>query len=147
MADLTLATPASAVFVKGSLTRIRSQLTGTAGILPSQAVYTDPTVGRIFATTSLTAGKYAFRGISVNLAVAGAGPGIAVDIVEEGYVAGYDLSALAYDAPVYLSDTPGNIGTAAGTNSVTIGRVVALTDKDPVTGLPSKILYIRPSAF
>lgn len=37
---------------------------------------------------------------------------------------GYVLDALAYDAPVYLSDTDGRLDTVAGTVSVVIGRVV-----------------------
>ena len=146
MADLIQATPASAVFVHDT-TRIRSQLAGILGLLVGQAIYTDPATGRTLPTTSATAGKFAFRGIAVNLSAQGAGPGTAVDIVESGYVAGYDLSALAYDAPVYLSDTPGKLSSTPGTISVTVGRVVAMTDKDAVTGLPSKILYVRPSAF
>lgn len=145
MADLVWATPASAVFLD-DLTRVRSQLAGAGGILPSQSVYTDPTTGTVLPTTSLTAGKFAFRGIAVNTGAGGVSKGTAVDVVEMGYVAGLDLSALAYDALVYLSDTAGTLSSTAGTNSVTVGRVVALTDKDPVTFKPSKILYLRPSA-
>lgn len=38
-------------------------------------------------------------------------------------VDGYVLDALAYDAPVYLSDTDGRLADAAGTVSVVVGRV------------------------
>ena len=37
---------------------------------------------------------------------------------------GFVLDALAYDAPVYLSDTDGRLDTVAGTTSVIVGRVV-----------------------
>jgi hypothetical protein len=60
-------------------------------------------------------------------------------------VAGFDLSSLAYDALVYLSDTPGKLSTAAGSHSSIAGRVAAMTDRDPVTGKPSKLLFVRPS--
>jgi hypothetical protein len=39
-------------------------------------------------------------------------------------VDGFILDALAYDAPVYLSDTDGRLDTVAGTTSVIVGRVV-----------------------
>lgn len=39
-------------------------------------------------------------------------------------VDGYELSALAYDAPVYVSNTDGRLGDVAGTVSVLVGRVV-----------------------
>ena len=40
-------------------------------------------------------------------------------------VDGYDLSALDYDDPVYLSDTDGRLSDTAGTVSVLVGRVVS----------------------
>lgn len=39
-------------------------------------------------------------------------------------IGGLVLDALAYDAPVYLSNTDGRLADAAGTTSVIIGRVV-----------------------
>ena len=80
------------------------------------------------------AGKQQFRGIS--LGKGGAGQGIS--LLKRGKVAGFDLSALAYDAPVYLSDTVGRLADTAGTLSVLVGRVVALTDSDR-----TKVLYIE----
>jgi hypothetical protein len=44
--------------------------------------------------------------------------------VRNGTLDGYDLSGMAYDAPVYLSDTDGRLDTAAGTVSTVVGRVV-----------------------
>lgn len=43
------------------------------------------------------------------------------------------LASLAYGALVYLSDTEGRLADAAGTVSVTIGRVLPLWDNDPPT--------------
>lgn len=80
------------------------------------------------------AGKQQFRGIS--LGKGGAGQG--VSLLKRGKVAGFDLAGLAYDAPVYLSDTAGRLADTAGTLSVMVGRVVALTDSDR-----TKVLYIE----
>lgn len=146
MADLVWATPASAVYLD-DLTRPRGQLAGTGGIGQSQSLYLDPTTGTVLPTTAATSGKFAFRGIAVNLPSGGASKGSPVAVVESGFVAGLDLSALNYDALVYLSDTAGTLSSSAGTNSVVVGRVVAMTDKDPVAFTPSKILYVRPSSI
>lgn len=40
-----------------------------------------------------------------------------------GLMDGFVLDALAYDAPVYLSNTDGRLADAAGTVSVIVGRV------------------------
>jgi hypothetical protein len=50
--------------------------------------------------------------------------GQAISVVRAGIVAGYDLSALAFGALVYL-DTAGQISTTAnGTKTVPLGKVV-----------------------
>lgn len=50
--------------------------------------------------------------------------GQAVTVVREGLLdVGNALSALAFGAPVYLSDTDGTLATTAGTVPVIIGRV------------------------
>lgn len=51
--------------------------------------------------------------------------GEALTGVRNCLVDGYVLDALAYDAPVYLSNTDGRLADAAGTVSVIVGRVVA----------------------
>lgn len=131
------------IFVTDGPTHIRSQIAGAGGITIGQSIYLDPTTGTVLPTNSATAGKYQFRGVAMETV----GAGQAVDVIEQGYVNGFDVSALAYDALVYVSDTAGKLGTAAGTNSSVVGRVAALSDRDPSTSKPSKILLIRPSVI
>jgi len=119
--------------------RITSFLAGVGGIVAGQPFYVDPTTGTALPTTSATAGKYQFRGIA--LETVGAGQGF--DGIGEGYVGGIDVSGLAYDALVYLGDTAGTLNSAVGTNTVCVGRVCPISDRDPATGLPSKILYVK----
>lgn len=120
-------------------TRIISHLAGAGGITAGQAVYTDGTTGTALPTNAATSGKFHFKGIALETV----GAGQAVDVIEEGFVGGFDLSALAYSAAVFLSDTAGLLATAAGTNSMQVGEVRAISDRDPATGLPSKVLYVR----
>ena len=50
---------------------------------------------------------------------------VKVGSVRKGLVDGFDLSAMNYDAPVYLSDIDKKLDTAAGTVSTVVGRVEA----------------------
>lgn len=74
-----------------------------------------------------------FRGIALHKAYAGQ----AVSILVKGAVYGFTLSGLAYDAPVYVSDTVGTYDDAAGTTSLVVGKVMPLADKDI-----TKVLYV-----
>lgn len=144
MADIAIQYPASAIrFGAEGPTHVRSYIAGAGGITQSQSFYLDPTTGTILPTNAGAAGTAAARGIALNTA----GAGSAVDGLENGYVGGFDVSALAFDAVVYLSNTAGKLSTTAGTTSAIVGRVAALTDRDPVTGKPSKVLYFRSSTI
>ena len=68
--------------------------------------------------------------------------GQALTVLKTGTVEGVDVSALAYDAPVYLSDTAGRLDTVAGTVSVVVGRVVAAHGHERIGGTPSKLLEV-----
>jgi hypothetical protein len=140
MADVTVLTIQQiGPLFKHENTRIFSGLAGTGGITAGQGVYCDPTTGTFLPTTTGTSGKYQFRGIALETV----GAGQAFDRIEEGAVGGFDLSALNFDALVYVSDTAGKLATAAGTNTAVAGRVMAMSDRDPATSLPSKVLYVR----
>lgn len=77
-------------------------------------------------------GKEQARGIVVKR------QGTTVSVMKRGYLAGFDLSGLAYDAQVFLSDSAGKLADAAGTLEVECGRVSALAN-DSLT----KILYVE----
>jgi hypothetical protein len=58
----------------------------------------------------------------VHIALKSAGAGAGLTGLKIGEVAGIDV-ALAPGSPVFLSNTPGGLDTAAGTVSVQVGRV------------------------
>jgi hypothetical protein len=59
-------------------------------------------------------------------------------------VDGLAITGMAYDAPIFLSDTAGTLSTTAGTVSVTLGRVKAATAV-PVGTAPDKIAqFVMP---
>lgn len=70
------------------------------------------------------AGKYQFRGISLNAAAAGQ----AVDVVEKGEIYGFTHTT-DYDTRLYVTDAVGVIGDTTGTKTMVVGRVVPLADK------------------
>lgn len=68
--------------------------------------------------------------------------GNSVTGIRSGLLDGFDLTAQAYGAPVFLNDTDGVIGDAAGTISTLVGRV----QPAPIHGVPSgadKVLAVR----
>lgn len=125
------------------ITEIRSFVAGAGGITQGFAFYVDPTTGTALPTDGTSSSKVAVRGIALDTV----GAGQAFDGLEKGYVAGLDVSGSSYDALIYVSDTVGRLGTTAGSNSSVAGRVAPLSDKDPVTGKPSKVFYFRPSVI
>lgn len=68
-----------------------------------------------------------------------AGPGQACSVLKEGHVAGFNVSALNVGASVFVSDTAGQLGDAAGTVSTLIGSVDAVAE----AGGPVKVVYIE----
>lgn len=102
-------------------------------ITAGQAVY-QLTTGKVGVADANAAGKQQFRGIALNAAAAGGG----VSVLKSGYIWGFAVSAMNGDALVYLSDTAGALGDAAGTMSVAVGRVVGI----PEVGGPAKALHI-----
>lgn len=100
----------------------RKQLTGVAAenITIGQAVRLDTTNGKFTLSKGTSSAEARFFGIALRTATAGE----AMTALCEGIVDGYDLGALDYDAPVYLSDTDGTLADGAGTVEVQLGRVV-----------------------
>ena len=62
--------------------------------------------------------------LASHIAMHDAAAGQALTGVRRCTLDGYVLDALAYGAPVYLSNTDGRLGDTAGTVSTVIGRVV-----------------------
>lgn len=123
MADITVtAAQVAAVFPKDA--KIRSFVAGEA-ITKGQAVYLT-TAGLAGVADANAAGKQQCKGIALN----GVGAGQAVDVLMEGEAYGFTVSGLNVGALVYLSDTAGALADGAGTMTVVVGRVMALSDKD-----------------
>ena len=101
-------------------------------ITKGQVVY-QTAAGKAGVADANGSGKQQARGIALKAAAAGE----PVPCIRRGYLAGFDLSGLDYDAAVYLSDTAGSLDTAAGTMTVNCGRVASMTDPDL-----TKILFV-----
>lgn len=137
MADLTLtgAGQIAAVFPEDA--EIFDMIAAVA-ITPGQAVYVNSAGKAALADANAGSGAEQFRGILLAGAANGIAAGQAGSILKKGHVYGFNLASLAYDAPVYLSDTAGTLADAPSTtNPVRVGRVVALSDANL-----TKVLYI-----
>jgi hypothetical protein len=130
MADLTVtAAQVSPIFPRfAEIYPFVAAETITAG----QAVYLT-TAGKVGVADANASGKQQSRGIALN----GGGAGQAIDVLKKGHVAGFTV-AQAYDAQLFLSDTAGALADAAGTMSVPIGRVIAMSDSSL-----TKVVYIE----
>lgn len=117
---------------------IRPYKVGTGGVVAGNVVYLDTTAGTVRKGSAGASGTKQAQGV----ALATKAEGEAVDVLEDGWLEGPDVSGLAYGALVYLSDTAGGLATTAGTATVVLGKVDPLSDRDPVTAKPSKVLRI-----
>lgn len=99
-----------------------------AALTKGDAIYLT-TAGKADKCDADASGKYQYRGIALQTV----GAGDPVDVIDDGLVAGFDVTALNADALVYVSNNAGKLATAAGTTSIVAGRVVCLTDKPTLT--------------
>lgn len=113
-----------AVATAGKLSVVQSVLqdTGVAfeAILAGAPVFIDPTTAKFKNALGTTAPNARAYGIA--LRSVGAGESLTALII--GVLDGFTLDAQAYDLPIFLSDTSGRLGDAAGTVSVVVGRVI-----------------------
>lgn len=139
MADIALQTQAAAdglISVVQSVmqeTNYANEALAAAGV----AVRFDTTSGMFAKGNATTEAESKVWGIALNKA----GIRRAVTVIRYGIVDGFDLSALDYGAPIYLSDTDGLLADASGTVDVLIGHVM------PRTGVPlgtafDKVLFV-----
>ena len=101
----------------------------TEAIAPGQIVYQLAT-GKYGVAAANVAGKQQARGYALRGAAAGEGFGA----LKRGIAAGFTVPQAA-DAQLFLSNTPGGVGDAAGLMAVPIGRVVVSPDSPDLTKL------------
>lgn len=99
------------------------QLTLIAGedILPGSIVRIEPATGKFVLANAADAANSRAYGVVVGGKVGLAG--FPITALRQGLVAGFEVDD-AFDADIYLSDTPGAIANSAGTVSTPLGRVV-----------------------
>jgi hypothetical protein len=102
-------------------------------IAKGQPVYQLST-GKVGVADANAAGKQQVRGIALTKAAAGS----PVAVLKRGFATGFTVSGLNADSPLYLSDTAGSLADAAGTMTVVVARVVAMTDYPTLT----KLVYV-----
>jgi hypothetical protein len=98
------------------------QATGVAAetIAAGAPVRLDTSLGTYANGNGTTAPEARVIGIALRSVIAGE----ALTILKRGLLDGFDLSGLAYDAAVYVSDTDARLADAAGTVTLIVGRVV-----------------------
>lgn len=92
-------------------------------ITAGQAVY-QLAAGTVGVADANGSGTLQFRGIALRAA----GAGQVVPVLKRGWCAGFSVAAVNCDSALYLSDTAGAIATSAGSTSINVGRVTALSN-------------------
>jgi hypothetical protein len=134
MADLTITSTEVAPV------QVFKAFTGPAAesVSAGQVVRLDTSTGKLTLANASSASE---AGQQRGILLRSADPNETATAVEEGLVdVGDALSSLAYDAPVYLSDTDGTLADAAGTVTVLAGRVVPIFGNG--TSTPDKLLAV-----
>lgn len=94
---------------------------GAEAVTAGQAARIDTGSGKLTKANATTAPEARVFGIASRTPEA---TGLGLTVIRHGVLDGFDLSGLAYDAPVYLSDTDGRLSDEAGTVEKVIGRVI-----------------------
>lgn len=131
MTDITC-TPAQVGIVLTEIADIYT-LIAAAAITKGQPVYIDSN-GKANVADANGSGTRQFRGIALETVSAGQ----PVSVLHRGPVYGYDLSGVAFDAAIYVSDTAGSLADAAGTTSLAVGKVFPIGDSKTV----NKVLFV-----
>lgn len=116
------------------------QDTGIAGeaIKCGAPVYIDPTTGRLLESDANVAARQKFYGFASHKAAVGE----SLTVYNRAVVAGYDLSAVPYGAPIFISDTQGVLSDTAGTLSIKVGEVIPIYGQTRGNS-PMKAIRIR----
>ncbi|MCU7521595.1 MAG: hypothetical protein HF312_15355 [Ignavibacteria bacterium] len=101
-------------------------------------VAADAGAGCVVKADASAAGTADAKGIVLKKASSG----MAVTVLCEGIVDGYDLTGQGYGVLLYLSDTAGAFGDAAGTTSVKIGYVMPVPNSIPGQAF-DKMVYVN----
>lgn len=134
MADIAKDTTRKINVIFPEIAEIRDFKTADTAIEVGDAVYITA-AGKAVKTNADGVDPLTAQGRGIVVAKRG-GP-YTLSVMKRGYLAGYVLDALAYDARLFLSETAGALADAAGTIPVPCARVSCLSN-DSLT----KVLYV-----
>ena len=136
MANIALAANSTACVVE-SIQQHTAQC--AEDIAPRSPVRFDPATGKFTLANATTAAEAGLYGISTNVVNVKAGGTITA--IKRGLMDGFAFTQ-SYGAAVFLSDTDGRLGDAAGTVPVKIGTIVSAWAQ-PIGAAADKLLSIE----
>lgn len=102
---------------------IQMTLPAVEAITAGAPVRIDTATGKWTNANGSAAGEARAWGIATKTVAAGQ----PVTAIRKGVMDGWALAGMAWDDPVYLSDTDGRLSTVAGTVSTVLGRVIGVS--------------------
>lgn len=117
---------------------VKINLLAAVAISAGQAVYQNSS-GKAALADASAAGTATCIGIALETASINQ----PVPILVVGYVTGFDLSSVAYDVLIKVSDTAGDLDNGAGSPTVSapVGRVYSIGDSDATKVIFLNCLY------
>jgi hypothetical protein len=137
MALLALVT-AGKVHVVDGVEVIQSTKPAGEAIAAGQLVRLDVSTGKFTKANGTSATEGRAYGVAIRTVAAGE----PVTAVRRGLLDGFNLDSQAYDKAIFASDTDGTLGDAAGTVSVSVGRVDSVFATTLGTA-PDKVLSVE----
>jgi hypothetical protein len=133
MADLALVTSGAL-----NITKSMEQYTApfAEAISLGEAVRIDISTGKLTGSNASSEAEAASIGVATSNGNTGG-----VTVLRKGILDGFDVSAMAYYDPVYLSDTDGKLSTTPGTVPIRVGWVIPGFATTLGTS-PDKLLYV-----
>lgn len=118
MANLALVTADKVELVQSV---VQDSMVAAEAITAGQAVRIDTATGKATKANATLAAEARIYGVALKTVAAGE----PVTVLRCGVLDGYDVSGMAFDDDVFLSNTDGTLADAAGTVSTVVGKVIA----------------------
>lgn len=140
MSDYALTTAGVASI--DTLPHIQHTFVSGEAITAGAPVYMNTTTGRIYNSDANGSGTRQCMGIASETALTS---GVAITVVMQGFMSGWNFGSATFGSAVFVSDTVGAIADAAGTASIYVGELL------PVNGTTlgttaDKALFVNPSS-
>lgn len=140
MSDYALTTAGVASI--DTLPHIQHTFVSGEAITAGAPVYMNTSTGRIYNSDANGSGTRQCLGIASESALTS---GVAVTVIMQGFMSGWNFGSATFGSAVFVSDTVGAIADAAGTASIYVGEILPINGTTLGT-TADRALFVNPSS-